>query len=950
MRHVGIVPLLACLLVSFLAGPASGQSDEEIDRLVARGERFVTRGQWSRARPLLERAHAADAEDREVEDKLLLCQWATGQWDDLEKLSARRLEREPRSVAILVERVEILRDLGRHDDALDLVERFQGVEKGGFWLESWRALLLTERGRLEEAAKIHEALVDRAKEVIVREAADLVGLARAYRSYPHGGDYAEEALVSAIKKDPDFLAAYVELAGVFSLQKESPIDVKKEFNRALERRPNWPDYLVGIAASADLRLGMAEGEKREYTSRALEVNPRHPDALFLLGARRLGDGQWKKAEENFEAGLAVNPGHRDCLSGFAAAAFFTGRTAEYEARRAAVFARDPKFGRFHQILADTLNDRRRWREAFEQMKVAVEVNPKNPRLWDDLARYALYIGEEEVGRDALKKADDLVHYGTVWRNNMAMVMDLLAKEYETVPTEHFALKLHRDDRAVLEPMFTRSVERSWAEFVERYGFEPSSPIVFDVFQRSKDFSVRTMGVRGLPALGVCFGTTVAMDAPRARRAGTYNWEATSHHEIAHVFTLQLSRGRVPRWLTEGISSWEEVRREASWGRDMETELHDAYMNDELLGVLEFDAAFTTPRIGYAYYQGGLCAEWLEKTFGIEKVVAMLKLYATDVGTERVISQVLKIDAEEFDRRFRDFVAERLAPLRRMPNWSDASMERFRAAIEAGRDVTENRIRLAWAYEQRNLTFDADATLAPIVKEGVSDPRIDLMGGRRAVAGKRFEVAREKLEGAVKAGLEDVDLYITLAHLDERDGKSDSALGWWEKAAAAHPWYAEPGASPFLAIARLKKAGGDLEGWAHWTRVFCDLVDIAVPPRQELLAYHLSRDDKEAALAIHRELELVVPLDPALRIARAKLLLEMDDKDAARLQFLSAVALKPKPPVEIEARLALGKLYVELGDPDEASYHFARVVELDSENEEARRALRELDDMESHRER
>ena len=81
-----------------------------------------------------------------------------------------------------------------------------------------------------------------------------------------------------------------------------------------------------------------------------------------------------------------------------------------------------------------------------------------------------------------------------------------------------------------------------------------------------------MGLPGLVgALGACFGSVVAMDSPRARPPGEFSWQATLWHELAHVFTLQLSKYRVPRWLTEGISVYEEHRRSPAWGRELTLE-------------------------------------------------------------------------------------------------------------------------------------------------------------------------------------------------------------------------------------------------------------------------------------------------------------------------------------------------------------------------------------------
>ena len=94
------------------------------------------------------------------------------------------------------------------------------------------------------------------------------------------------------------------------------------------------------------------------------------------------------------------------------------------------------------------------------------------------------------------------------------------------------------------------------------------PILIEIFPKHDDFAVRNVGLPGMiGALGACFGRVVTMDSPQARPPGEFQWEATLWHELAHVITLQMSNQRVPRWLTEGISVYEEKRARPEWGRE-----------------------------------------------------------------------------------------------------------------------------------------------------------------------------------------------------------------------------------------------------------------------------------------------------------------------------------------------------------------------------------------------
>jgi hypothetical protein len=131
----------------------------------------------------------------------------------------------------------------------------------------------------------------------------------------------------------------------------------------------------------------------------------------------------------------------------------------------------------------------------------------------------------------------------------------------------------------------------------RYRYAPPEPIRFEVFDRHADFSVRTVGLAGLGALGVSFGSVLAMDAPSARQPGEFNWGSTAWHELTHAFTLGLSDHRAPRWLSEGLSVLEERRARPGWGADVSLHFLSAMAEGRLRQVSDLNDGFVRP--GYA---------------------------------------------------------------------------------------------------------------------------------------------------------------------------------------------------------------------------------------------------------------------------------------------------------------------------------------------------------------
>src|SRR5678816_2022622 len=132
------------------------------------------------------------------------------------------------------------------------------------------------------------------------------------------------------------------------------------------------------------------------------------------------------------------------------------------------------------------------------------------------------------------------------------------------------------------------IRDSYRDLVGRYRLEPTGPVNLELFGDAQEFAVRTTGLPAIGVSGVCFGRVITSLAPSNH---AFNWGMVLTHELAHVFAIQLSRSRVPRWFTEGLSELETMRARPEWTRHDEVSLWGALRRGELTSIADLSNAF-----------------------------------------------------------------------------------------------------------------------------------------------------------------------------------------------------------------------------------------------------------------------------------------------------------------------------------------------------------------------
>ncbi|HEU4723266.1 MAG TPA: hypothetical protein VFS59_18025 [Gemmatimonadaceae bacterium] len=495
---------------------------------------------------------------------------------------------------------------------------------------------------------------------------DRVAAGRAYLLQARGNAQAVRSALAA------FDAAYASdatnhdarlRAGELLLEKYNAPEAKSSFEDVLRTAPNDARALLGLSRVASFS---GDGPATPLLRRSLERNPSLVPAHLALARQYLSAEAYDSATTAVRAALAVDSSSMGAWAMLGAIAWLQADQTLFTQARDAARRLNPRPSEFYVELAEAAVSHRRYGDGIVHAREALALDSSSVRALGILGTNELRTGQIEQGRARLERAFAIDPFN-LWHKNTLDLLDQL-KTFKTIETPRFRIIAPPEESELLATYLVPLLEEAYDTLAARYRYRPHGPIRFELYRQHADFSVRTMGIAGIGALGVSFGNLLAMDAPSARQRGEFNWGSTAWHELAHAFTLGASGHRVPRWLSEGLSVLEERRARAGWGAGATAEFIAAYGSGRLRPVSQLNDGFVRPRysgeVQLSYYQASLVCEMIEKEFGQKAIVDMLTAYKDGLTTPAVFARVLKLTPAQLDARFDAWVRARFAsPLR-----------------------------------------------------------------------------------------------------------------------------------------------------------------------------------------------------------------------------------------------------------------------------------------------
>ena len=725
------------------------------------------------------------------------------------------------------------------------------------------ALLLEATGRRESARELWNTMISQFRTGRIQGSRKLGNIAVA--AWQLGWiDDARDIFVDATTAEPVALESLSNFGYLF-LEKYVPTEALALFRECLEINPHFSEALLGIALAKRYE---SNAEVEKYAHRALETNPNFSAALNLLAEIRMQAEKFDDAWKLIEKALRLNPNDLQSLSLKAVYYHHQGAMTEFAQVEKKVLDLNSHYGRLYYTIAESLVSRRKYAEAVQFNRRALS---RSPDLWSaqaSLGMNLMRVGEVPEGRRVLERCFKGDSYN-IWVFNTLNLLDQMEGFTES-RSPHFSFKMSQKDHAVMAPHAHELAEEAFDRLVGRYKFIPEGPIQVEIFPDPGGFSVRTLGLTGLGALGVCFGKVIAQDSPLAREGRPFNWGSTLWHEFAHVITLQMTRHNIPRWFSEGISVYEERRAKPGWGDDLTAAFVKAYQEDKLLKVSELNTGMMRPRypeqIAFSYYQASLVCELIEERFGFEAILKSLNLFAEKRSTEEVFREALGWSMETFDQEYASYLDSRMQMLSKRLGF---------AGLEKTRQARRDREALKDLLEESPDDFFANLFMGRLLREKSSNEEAE-----------RYLL---KAKGLFPEFVEPENPYQILADMYLEADREEEALG----ELLAWTQYDENAAGP------LRSAAGIYRQTEHWGKA-AELLERAVYINPHDPRVHRSLGEAaeksgvwRKAVAAYQVLVALKPVDQAgahLRLARAWL--GSGDRRSAKQETLRALEIAP----------------------------------------------------------
>lgn len=761
------------------------------------------------------------------------------------------------------------------------------------WSASLRWLTrdtLLANGETESAAAL---ALDLARRAIAeprnyRDASSLVAVGRALLLQGIDPKEILDKLYDAAKKD-DPTAREVYLAsGELALEKNDYALAAKLYLEGLKVLPDDPDLQFGLArayAPSEAVLTM------EAIEAALARNSNHVDSLLMLVDRKIDAESYEDAATLLDTVHGVNPAHPEAWAYRAVLAHLLNQPDAERDARAQALKFWPTNPRVDHLMGWKLSQKYRFQEGANHQLQALKFDGRYQPALSQLAQDLLRLGREEEGWRLADQVQQMDEYD-VTANNLVALHDVL-QEFQTLTNDHFTLRMEPHEAQVYGSRALELLEQARITLSEKYGYELHQPTTVEIFHRQSDFAVRTFGMpENNGFLGVCFGHVITANSPSSRPGQPFNWESMLWHEFCHVITLQLTGNKLPRWLSEGISVYEERQINPAWGERLTPRYREMLLGDELTPVSELSAAFMTPRsathLQFAYYQSSLVVEFLVERYGYDTLIALL--HELGKGTE--INTALEMHAESIDSletAFVEFAHENANSLAPDLDWEKPDLEMMISSrvVDGDEDAVEMTVMDALTSGPGEAdTWESWAEAHPTNFYVMTRKAQELMDE------EKWAEAQPILEALVELAPDFVgpsSTYLMLAGTYRAMGDTHAEQRVLTEYAARE----DEATDVYLLLMEMVTADEDWPSVIENARRYLAVNPLVAPPYRYLARASEAEGRAEGAIEAYRALLQLDPVNPAeLHFRLAKLLYQTGDPTAHR-HLLQALEEAPR---------------------------------------------------------
>lgn len=406
----------------------------------------------------------------------------------------------------------------------------------------------------------------------------------------------------------------------FAISKSSVVSIDTGGTPNVTRRDDLPAPPVvpkneDVGPEADLATRVIVNNKVDQaavTSIEMEGNAEKAAAAnFLAAKHERTHGNPEKGERYIRRALTFLPAHDVLLTHHASILLQLGRNADAAGVAEQASRVTPTSATAFALLGYADLQLNKTKEAIRALKRSLELQP------DAAVEELLQKAERESKTEAEFRQDDSAHFALRYEGSRA-------------PTE-------------LRRQILDTLERHYNELVNDLGFSPRESISVSLYTDQQFFDVTRAaawvgalndGKLRLPINGV---TVVDTNLSRVLK-----------HELTHSFINQMTRGRCPTWLNEGIAQLMEPRSAAAEGRKLAM-LYGSQRNIPLNELEGSFLKFSPDEAVVAYAQSLSAAEYIRDTYGMSDLAEVLKRIGEGQSTESALRSTIRSGYAEFEQ-------------------------------------------------------------------------------------------------------------------------------------------------------------------------------------------------------------------------------------------------------------------------------------------------------------